>query len=105
MQAVAALSAISYAKPVNNHVSHEKRSTGYTQYSKRSRVDSDAVLPIRIGLKQSGLEKGYERLMDVYVAVLITHLSCIDPKQLPPSFTKLWKALDVRRSHRGVCPV
>lgn len=64
-QAVAALVAVSSAKPITNHVSHEKRTPGYTQYSKRSRVDSDAVLPIRIGLKQTGLENGYEHLMDV----------------------------------------
>jgi len=32
---------------------------------KRERVAGDAILPIKIGLKQQNLDKGYDWLMDV----------------------------------------
>jgi tripeptidyl-peptidase-1 len=46
-----------------SHVLHEKRSVSlpYT----RQRVDGDSIVPVRIGLRQSNLHTGYERLMDV----------------------------------------
>ena len=46
-----------------SHVLHEKRSVALPH--KRQRVESDAVVPVRIGLRQSNLDTGYERLMDV----------------------------------------
>jgi tripeptidyl-peptidase I len=47
-------------------VPHEKRSTLHAARWRRSaRVDGDAILPIRIGLTQNELEKGYHYLMDV----------------------------------------
>ena len=45
------------------HVVHEKRSVSLTD--KRQRVDGDAIIPVRIGLRQSNLHTGYDRLMDV----------------------------------------
>ncbi|KAE8441402.1 hypothetical protein EG329_004991 [Mollisiaceae sp. DMI_Dod_QoI] len=45
------------------HVLHEKRSTSL--FYKRQRIDSDAIIPVRIGLRQSNLHTGYERLMDI----------------------------------------
>ncbi|KAF4634822.1 hypothetical protein G7Y89_g3271 [Cudoniella acicularis] len=46
-----------------SHVLHEKRSVSLPH--KRQRVDGEAIVPIRIGLRQSNLHTGYERLMDV----------------------------------------
>lgn len=47
-------------------VPHEKRSASHASPWRRSaRVDGDAVLPIRIGLTQNGLDNGYAYLMDV----------------------------------------
>ncbi|KAF8864014.1 putative protease S8 tripeptidyl peptidase I [Acephala macrosclerotiorum] len=46
-----------------SHVLHEKRS--FSLPHKRQRVDGDAIVPVRIGLRQSNLHTGYERLMDV----------------------------------------
>ena len=46
-----------------SHVLHEKRQT--PSLHRRQRVDSEAIIPIRIGLKQSDLDSGYERLMEV----------------------------------------
>lgn len=51
----------------NSHVLHEKRTTLPRFWSRGERVESDAILPIRIGLAQSNLEDSYEHLMDVYV--------------------------------------
>jgi tripeptidyl-peptidase-1 len=44
---------------------HEKRSSIPRLWSRGGRVDSDAILPIRIGLTQSNLEHGEAHLMDV----------------------------------------
>ena len=57
------LSASSLAFPTSNHVVHEKRdgSLGHT----RQRLDPDAIIPIRIALRQSNLHLGHDRLMDV----------------------------------------
>ena len=46
-----------------SHVLHEKRSVSLPY--NRQRVDGDAIVPVRIGLRQSNLHTGYERLMDV----------------------------------------
>lgn len=46
-----------------SHVLHEKREVSLTH--KRERIDGDAIIPIRIGLKQSNLHTGYDRLMEV----------------------------------------
>jgi tripeptidyl-peptidase I len=43
-----------------SHVLHEKRARSLAY--KRERVDGDAIIPVRIGLKQKNLETGYERL-------------------------------------------
>jgi len=32
---------------------------------RRDRIPSNAILPMRVGLKQNNLDKGYELLMDV----------------------------------------
>ncbi|CZR58159.1 related to serine protease [Phialocephala subalpina] len=46
-----------------SHVLHEKRSVSLPH--RRQRVDGDAIVPVRIGLRQSNLHTGYERLMDI----------------------------------------
>ena len=46
-----------------SHVLHEKRTVPLPH--KRQRVDGDAIVPVRIGLRQRNLHTGYERLMDV----------------------------------------
>lgn len=52
-----------FSAPTSNVVLHEKRSNP-VQY-KRERVQSDAILPIRIALSQSNLAYGYDYLLDV----------------------------------------
>jgi tripeptidyl-peptidase-1 len=47
------------------HVVHEKRHAPPRKWVKRDRVSSEAILPMRIGLKQRNLEQGHSLLMDV----------------------------------------
>jgi tripeptidyl-peptidase I len=47
------------------YVVHEKRHAPPRKWVKRDRIRSEAILPMRIGLKQSNLEKGHSFLMDV----------------------------------------
>lgn len=49
------------------HVLHEKRGSESLDWVRGTRVERDALLPVRIGLSQNNLEKGYEYLMDVFV--------------------------------------
>lgn len=55
------------AFPYVNHVIHEKRDAIERKWSRGSSVDPDHVLPVRIGLKQSNLDKGMDYLLEVYV--------------------------------------
>lgn len=59
---VASLIASALAIPAG-HVLHEKRTVN--NHLERRRVDGDAIIPVRIALKQSNLETGYDRLMEV----------------------------------------
>jgi tripeptidyl-peptidase-1 len=65
--AVLAAAALSGAAPSSvKHVLHEKRDKSALDWVKGDRVESNAILPVRIGLTQNNLEKGYDYLMDVY---------------------------------------
>ncbi|KAJ5113386.1 subtilisin-like protein [Penicillium angulare] len=61
-----AIVALTGAAPASvKHVLHEKREKNGYDWVKGDRVESDAVLPVRIGLSQNNLEKGYDYLMEV----------------------------------------
>ena len=62
-------------------VIHEKRTV--VSSSKRARVDGDAIIPIRIGLRQGNLDHGYDAVMNVS-----------DPQS--PNYGKHWSLEDVR---------
>ena len=51
--------------PAGSHVLHEKREVAPRQWQKRSRVEPSVLLPVRIGLTQSNLDKGASLLDDV----------------------------------------
>ncbi|EKG13511.1 Peptidase S8/S53 subtilisin/kexin/sedolisin [Macrophomina phaseolina MS6] len=53
------------ASPVSTHVLHEKRDRLPAGWTKRSRLDSRAVLPMRIALAQRNLHKAYDYLYEV----------------------------------------
>lgn len=63
---VAAIAALVNAAPAPlRHVLHEERSTPSRDWVKGARIEKDAVIPMRIGLTQTNLEKGYDYLMEV----------------------------------------
>jgi len=62
---VLALNGLAISKPLGTHVVHEKRDALPIAWTKRSRAPRDAVLPVRIGLKQRNLEHGDRFLYDI----------------------------------------
>lgn len=68
LKVLAALAALTLtaASPLDiPHYVHEKRAGPPRGWTKRNALDRRAVLPMRIGLKQSNLEKTWEWLSDV----------------------------------------
>nr|POE79437.1 tripeptidyl-peptidase sed1 [Quercus suber] len=60
------LAASACAAPApSTHVLHEKRESPTTRWIKGDRFGSDVVVPVRIGMTQSNLEKGHDHLMDI----------------------------------------
>jgi tripeptidyl-peptidase-1 len=64
--ALAAFSSLCDAVPTpSTYALHEKRTSIPRLWARGNRVESDAILPIRIGLTQSNLENAEDHLMDV----------------------------------------
>ena len=55
------------------HTVHEKRGSPPSQWMKRVRTHPDSILPIRIGLTQSNLDKAHDYLMDVWVTPVLRY--------------------------------
>jgi tripeptidyl-peptidase-1 len=49
----------------SRHVLHEKRDAVPKTWVKRDRLDAATTLPVRIGMTQTNLDKGYDLLMEV----------------------------------------
>lgn len=50
----------------STHQLHERHASHWSSaWTKRSKVSGDKVLPMRIGLTQSNLAAGHDRLMDM----------------------------------------
>ena len=55
------------AKPLQSRYdAHEKREVPSRAWIKRDPVARNALLPMKIGLKQQNLHRGYDYLLDVY---------------------------------------
>jgi tripeptidyl-peptidase-1 len=61
---IASLACLAGAIPSSRHVLHERRQIAPRHWEKTSRLNPNAVLPMRIGLTQSNLDKG-DLLMEV----------------------------------------
>lgn len=62
----AAMLVLASASAIPSHYEiHEKRETLHPRWTKRDRVESHKLFPMRIGLTQTNLDMGYEHLMDV----------------------------------------
>lgn len=63
---LSAFAAQAVAVPVQaDHAVHERRDYVPNAWVKRGRLDAAAILPVRIGMTQSNLEKGYDLLLEV----------------------------------------
>ena len=63
---VAALSGSALALPASvPHVVHEQRDGARSDWTKRDRVEKSAILPIRIALSQTNLDRAHDMLMDL----------------------------------------
>lgn len=67
---LAAIVALSNAAPAPapvqvRHILHEKRTTTPSDWIKGSRIEADAVLPMKIGLTQNNLDRGEELLREM----------------------------------------
>jgi tripeptidyl-peptidase-1 len=54
------------AAPSPAHVVHESRIHEPKNWVRKERLQSEAILPMRIGLKQSNLKNGHDLLLEVY---------------------------------------
>jgi tripeptidyl-peptidase I len=54
-----------YSSPTNLHVLHEKRSRPPPDWIQRSKLDRQAVIPLRIALKQRNLDRVNDFMYDV----------------------------------------
>jgi tripeptidyl-peptidase I len=67
-----------FASPISSkYVLHERRSTSPSSWVPTARVEGDTIIPVRIGLTQQNLDKGYDYLMELS-----------DPKS--PKYGKHW---------------
>ena len=66
LSVVTAIAALVNAAPAPiKHVVHEERTILSKDWTKGARIEKSAVIPMRIGLTQTNLEKGYDYLMEV----------------------------------------
>lgn len=68
LSVIAAIAALVNAAPSPsplNHVVHEKRDSIAVGWTKAARLEKKAIIPMRIGMTQTNLDKGYDFLMDV----------------------------------------
>jgi tripeptidyl-peptidase I len=49
----------------DTHIVHEKRDLRSSRWAKRSRIAGDALLPVRIGLTQTNIDKTHQYLMEI----------------------------------------
>ena len=47
------------------HAVHERREIHSAQWARRNRLSAEVVLPMRVGLTQSNLDKGHDSLMEL----------------------------------------
>ena len=70
-----AFAAYSATAPSLNthHVVHEKHDVPMKKWVKREALQPRGLLPMRIGLTQSNLDKGHAMLMEVYISHISSH--------------------------------
>lgn len=62
---VSGLVGLALCNPAQEYAVHERRDAAPAGWARVEKLDRRAILPMRIGLTQSNLEKGHDWLMDV----------------------------------------
>jgi tripeptidyl-peptidase I len=78
----------------NTHVVHEKREITTSQWLKRDKLSSNAILPMRIGLKQQNLDRGPDFLMDVSHPESKNYAKHWTPEEIIDMFAPAQKTVD-----------
>lgn len=65
LAAIAALSSAAPAPSQVRHVVHEERKAPASDWVKGARIEANAVLPMRIGLTQTNLDRGEELIREM----------------------------------------
>jgi tripeptidyl-peptidase I len=63
LAATAIVNAVAIPPP--HHEVHEKRHALHPRWTKKDRIESHKLFQMRVGLKQSNLESGYQHLLQV----------------------------------------
>jgi tripeptidyl-peptidase-1 len=63
--ALALVTVCEAAPTASNYVLHEKRNFLSSSWTRRGRLEPNAKIPMKIGLKQQNLHLGYNYLLDV----------------------------------------
>ena len=95
--ALGALSRLSTALPSPSHSIHEKRHVPSTTWAKRDRISSDEILPVRIGLTQSNLDRAHGYLMDVSDPKSKNYAKHWTPDEVIAAFAPSKEAVDTTR--------
>lgn len=97
LAAFAALNTVS-ARPSSTYVLHETRSdlhhSSSSKWKRGMRVDGDAIVPLRIGLTQTNLHTGYDRLMEVSHPSSASFGKHLSPAEVADLFAPADEAVD-----------
>ncbi|TVY45378.1 Tripeptidyl-peptidase [Lachnellula subtilissima] len=78
----------------SSHVLHERRIGAPKAWIKRDRVAESALLPVRIGMTQSNLDKGHDLLMDVSKHDSPKYGKHYSPQEVAEIFAPLQSSVD-----------
>lgn len=100
LAAFAAVSVVT-ARPSSTYVLHETRSGLHRssgKWKRGLRVDGDAIVPLRIGLTQTNLHTGYDRLMEVSHPSSTSFGKHLTPEEVADLFAPADEAVDAVKS-------
>ncbi|KAK1981468.1 Pro-kumamolisin [Colletotrichum cereale] len=78
------------------HALHERQASSVSRkWTKKQRLDDHVVLPVRMGLKQSSLEEGHDRLMDIANPNSPNYGKHMSPQQIIDFFAPEQSSVDI----------
>ena len=83
---LAAAAAVMGLPAPHDYVVHERRDNIPGSWVQSKKLDGSTVLPVRIGLSQSNLDRGHDLLMEMYATVLRLFMTKLDTLTDPGHF-------------------